>query len=82
MEIKITIDCTPEEARTFFGLPDVTPLNDALIKKMQERMEESFDQTSVDALMKNWMQGAAGMGKNMTDFQSMFFNMMSGSKKD
>lgn len=81
MEIKITIDCTPEEARTFFGLPDVAPLNEALVRKMQERMEEGFDQTSMDALMTTWMQGAAGMGKNVSDFQNMVFSMMAGGPK-
>lgn len=39
MKIEIEIECTPEEARTFLGLPDVTKANsvyaDAITKAMQ-----------------------------------------------
>jgi kynurenine formamidase len=30
MKIKIDIDCTPQEARAFFGLPDVEPIQEAV----------------------------------------------------
>jgi len=30
MKIKIEIDCTPQEARSFFGLPDLEPIHDAV----------------------------------------------------
>ena len=29
MKVTIDIDCTPEEARRFMGLPDLTPVHDA-----------------------------------------------------
>jgi hypothetical protein len=35
MKMTIEIDCTPVEARTFLGLPDVSALNDHLVKEMQ-----------------------------------------------
>ena len=39
MKIEIEIECTPEEARTFLGLPDVSKANsvytDAITKAMQ-----------------------------------------------
>ena len=35
MKVTIDIDCTPEEARTFLGLPDVKPFQDAMMDKMQ-----------------------------------------------
>ena len=38
MKIKLDIDCTPEEARTFCGLPDVSQLNDLMIEEMKKRM--------------------------------------------
>lgn len=49
MNINVSVDCTPEEARRFLGLPDVTRANeiyvDALTKAMQgvgsfEQMQE------------------------------------------
>jgi hypothetical protein len=30
MKVHIDIDCTPEEARTFFGLPDLQPMQEAV----------------------------------------------------
>ena len=35
MKITVDIDCTPEEARHFFGLPDVKPMQDALMQQIQ-----------------------------------------------
>lgn len=55
MKVKIDIDCTPDEARTFFGLPDVTPLNEAMVKEMSKRMQENMSSLEPDMLMKNWM---------------------------
>ena len=31
MKVQIEIDCTPEEARTFMGLPDVGKANDVYV---------------------------------------------------
>ena len=33
MKIKIDIDCTPQEARAFFGLPHVEPMQEAVLGK-------------------------------------------------
>ena len=40
MKVTINIDCTPEEARSFMGLPDVTAVNEAMIKKMTDQVAE------------------------------------------
>ena len=42
MKISIDIDCTPEEARAFLGLPDVKPMQDRLMADLQERMAASL----------------------------------------
>ena len=34
MKVNIEIDCTPLEARQFFGLPDVQPMQAALLAEM------------------------------------------------
>jgi len=28
MKVTVDVDCTPEEARRFLGLPDLTPVHD------------------------------------------------------
>jgi hypothetical protein len=54
MKVTVDIDCTPAEARAFLGLPDVTPLNEALVAEMQERMKANVAAIHPDELMKTW----------------------------
>ena len=54
MKVKIDIDCTPQEARTFFGLPHLEPMQDALLGKIQERLTEYLDTRDGEALLKLW----------------------------
>ncbi|MFN5619433.1 MAG: DUF6489 family protein, partial [Brevundimonas sp.] len=63
MKIKVEIDCTPVEARAFLGLPDVSPLNEALVVEMQRRMEENIAALQPEELMKTW----AGFGLQAQD---------------
>ena len=55
MKMTIEIDCTPLEARTFLGLPDVSVLNDHLVQEMKTRMDTNMAMLQPDELMKNWM---------------------------
>jgi hypothetical protein len=55
MKLKIEVECTPEEARAFMGLPDVTPINDMLVREMGQRMEANIQLMSPDTMMKSWM---------------------------
>ena len=52
MKVNVEIDCTPEEARAFLGLPDVAPLNDHLVAEMKRRMDENITAMQPDELMK------------------------------
>jgi hypothetical protein len=56
----IEVDCTPEEARRFLGLPDVSGLNDHLVGEMTKRIDANMAMLSPDELMKNWMTLGAG----------------------
>ncbi|MEZ5744642.1 MAG: DUF6489 family protein [Sphingomonadaceae bacterium] len=38
MKVNVEIDCTPEEARRFLGLPDVTSVNDAYVERLKDMM--------------------------------------------
>ncbi len=75
MKIKLDIDCTPEEARKFFGLPDVEPMQQALMKELQDRMSENIANLDPEKMMKTWMP--AGM-QGLDQMQNMFWNAMSG----
>jgi hypothetical protein len=39
MKVNVEIDCTPEEARRFFGLPDVTKANEAYVEAMTQAVK-------------------------------------------
>lgn len=77
MKIHVDVDCTPEEARSFFGLPDVQPMQEALMRQIQERMQASLAQTDPDILMKTWLPvGMAGFEQ----LQKMFWANLSGGR--
>ena len=38
MKITVNVDCTPEEARNFHGLPDVKAMQEQLMQELHERM--------------------------------------------
>jgi len=60
MKMTIEVDCTPEEARRFMGLPDVSALNEHLVNEMKGRMDSNMSMLSPDELMKNWMAFGTG----------------------
>ena len=70
MKVNINIECTPQEARAFFGLPDVTPLNDQLVEEMKQRMTANMEAMEPEALMRSWMS----MGG---EWQKQFMGLMS-----
>lgn len=55
MKVTVEVDCTPEEARRFLGLPDVVPMQQAAMEKLQQRMESAVEATTAEALLKAWM---------------------------
>lgn len=55
MKVRIEAECTPDEARAFLGLPDVTPLNAQLVEEMSRRMEANTAALKPEELMRSWM---------------------------
>jgi hypothetical protein len=78
MKIKLDIDCTPEELRGFFGLPDVRPLQEALLKKVEERMRAGVKALDPEAMLKAWLP--AGM-QGFEKLQEFFTAQMGGGPR-
>ena len=76
MKITIDVDCTPEEARTFLGLPDVQPMQAAMMQTVQERMQQALDSTDPEALMKTWLPIGIGAAEQI---QKMFWAAAAGA---
>jgi hypothetical protein len=80
MKAKIEIDCTPIEARDFLGLPDVKPMQEAMMDQMQAKLQESMGSFTPEALMRTWFSFDPKMAER---FQELFMNMSGfGGRKD
>jgi hypothetical protein len=79
MKVTIDIECTPEEARAFFGLPDVRPLQAAMMQQVQDRMTSALQAADPDVLMKTWLP--VGM-QSMEQMQKFWSQIGSGFNFD
>lgn len=63
MKVSVDIDCTPEEARRFMGLPDMAPVHDVYLEKIKGMMGgEGISPESFEKLLRTWSpMGEAGM---------------------
>jgi hypothetical protein len=73
MKISVDIDCTPEELRGFFGLPDVKPMQDEMMKEVAERMRANVKALDPEAMLKTWLP--AGL-KGFEQLGEMFLSQM------
>lgn len=73
MKIKVDIDCTPEEARAFLGLPDVAPLQEAVMARLQEQLTANLAAMDPEALLKTWLPvGLQGLDQAQKAFWAQF----------
>jgi len=72
MKVNVEIDCTPLEARQFFGLPDVSPMQVAVMEKLQQQMLANIETVTPEALMKSWFTFDPKLAER---FQDMFVAM-------
>ena len=55
MKVNVEIDMTPEEARKFLGLPDVSKIQDKMMAELEKRMKAAVDMNDPEAMMRAWM---------------------------
>ena len=72
MKVNVEIDCTPQEARIFFGLPDVQPMQTAVMDKLQQQMTANLDKVSPEALIQSWFTFDPKLAER---FGEMFISM-------
>jgi hypothetical protein len=75
MKISFDVDCTPEEARKFFGLPEIQPLQEALLREVQERISANIKAMDAKALIDTWLPVTL---KGFEQLQQMFMAQMAG----
>jgi hypothetical protein len=72
MKVNIEIDCTPLEARQFFGLPDVGPMQTAVMDKLQQQVLSNIEKVSPESLIQSWFTFDPKLAER---FQDMFVAM-------
>lgn len=78
MKISVDVDCTPEEARRFMGLPDLSSVHAVYIGKLERMVDEGITADNVESMMKAWApMGEAGM----TIWRQMFDQLGGPSKR-
>jgi hypothetical protein len=73
MKLKLDIDCTPDEARAFLGLPDVKPLQEALLPEVEERLRATLKAMDPQAMLKTWLPATL---KGFEQLQEMLLSQL------
>jgi hypothetical protein len=85
MKVNVEINCTPEEARAFFGLPDLGPMQQRVMGEIEERLRNSLDAMNPETIFKTWlpasMQGVDQMQQMQQAFWSQLANIAAGGGK-
>lgn len=70
MKMNIQIDMTPDEARKFLGLPDVSKAQERMMAEIEKRMKQAVDVNDPEAMMRAWMPLG---GQGFEQFQRFLF---------
>lgn len=63
MKVNMDFDCTPQEARTLMGLPDLTPLHDKYVGGLMQLIEMGVTPDMLESMLKTWSpMGENGLG--------------------
>jgi hypothetical protein len=79
MKITVNVDCSPEEARTFLGLPDVKPMQEHLMREVQERMAANIQAMEPEAMLRTWLPATM---KGFEQMQEVFLSQLTGAKRE
>ncbi|MBM3538435.1 MAG: hypothetical protein FJX55_11445 [Alphaproteobacteria bacterium] len=81
MKVTIDIDCTPEEARAFLGLPDLRQAQEAMLVEVQKRMEQAVRSMDPETVMKTWLPTSLEGFEQMQKLWGQFGGMKGFEKK-
>ena len=78
MKVNVEVDCTPEEARRFLGLPDVTRANEAYVDAVLKAMQGVGSVEQMQSMIKQ----VAPMGEWGMKLFQQFMDIGAKPKKD
>ena len=86
MKVNVEVTCTPEEARAFFGLPDLGPMQQRVMGEIEDRLRSSLNAMNPETIFKTWlpasMQGVEQMQQLQQAFWSQLANIATTGKKE
>ena len=73
MKFSVDVDCTPQEARAFLGLPDVEGLQTEMMEIIKVRTSEHLKTMDPEAMLKTWVPlGLDAMNSMQQAFMGAF----------
>ena len=87
MKVNVEVSCSPEEARAFFGLPDIKPMQDRIMGEIEERLKSSLSSMNPETVFKTWLPASMQGVEQMQQMQQHFWSQLAtiatgGGKKD
>ena len=78
MKVNVEVTCTPEEARLFFGLPDIKPMQDRIMGEIEERLKSSLNSMNPEQVFKTWLPASMQGVEQMQQMQQAFWQQLAG----
>ena len=78
MKVNVEVTCSPEEARAFFGLPDIKPMQDRIMGEIEERLKSSLNTMNPEQVFKTWLPASMQGVEQMQQMQQMFWQQLAG----
>lgn len=77
MQVTVNVECSPQEARAFLGLPDLTSLHEVYLSRMREFASDGVRPEDVERLYRAW---GTGMTEGFEQWQRLFWQATAGAK--
>jgi hypothetical protein len=76
MKVNVEVTCTPEEARAFFGLPDLGPMQQRVLGEIEDRLRSSLNAMNPETVFKTWLPASMQGVEQVQQLQQMFWSQL------
>ena len=76
MKVNVEVNCTPEEARAFFGLPDLRPMQERVLAEIEQRLRAGLDAMTPEAVFKTWIPASMQGVEQLQQLQQAFWSQL------
>ncbi len=76
MKVNVEVTCTPEEARAFFGLPDLKPMQERVLGEIEQRLRSGLEAMSPEAVFKTWIPASMQGVEQLQQLQQAFWSQL------